>query len=206
MSKHFTSVASSAAEGALQQTFLSLLPAIKSVARLRFRRVPCPDRREDCIGEVIAVAWKWHVRLAERGRDCSQFVAAFADLAVRAVMNGRRLCGQERIHDVMSRSCQQRHGFSVGQFDRSIWSDVFADALAGNTHSPIPVQVQFRGDFADWASRLPARQQQVMKELAMGERTQDVARATGVSAARISQMRGELRRSYLQFLTDATTG
>jgi hypothetical protein len=203
MSEHFTSGASESTSDPLQQTFLRLLPTIESVARLRFRRVPCADRREDCVGEVVAVAWKWHVRLAERGRDCSQFVVTFAHLAVRAVISGRRLCGQERVNDVMSRSCQQRHSFRVTRFDGSIWSDLFADALADNTHSSIPVQVQFRGDFADWASRLPARMQQVMKELAMGERTRDVARATGVSAARISQMRGELRRSYLQFLMDS---
>jgi DNA-directed RNA polymerase specialized sigma24 family protein len=203
MSKYFTSDAGVAAVGALQQTFLKLLPTIESVARLRCRRVSCANRREDCIGEIVAVAWKWHVRLAERGRDCSQFVVTFAHLAVRAVMSGRRLCGQERVHDVMSPSCRRRHGFGVARFDGSIWSDVFADALADNTHSPVPVQVQFRGNFAAWVSRMPARQQQVLTALAVGERTQDVARATGVSAAQISQMRGELRRSYLQFLTDS---
>jgi hypothetical protein len=41
MSEHFTSRAGGAADGALQHTFLKLLPTIESVARPRFRRIPC---------------------------------------------------------------------------------------------------------------------------------------------------------------------
>ena len=132
--------------------------------------------------QVVAIAWKWHVRLAERGRDPSQFVVTFAQLAVRAVMSGRRLCGQEPLRDVMSPSCQRRNCFGVALLSNgSTWSDLFEDALTDNTQSPVPAQVQFRGDFADWASRLPVRKQKIVRELAMGERTQDVARATGVA-------------------------
>ena len=105
----------------------------------------------------------------------------------------------------MSRVCRQRHGHRVGELpDGAVWPGVFEDALADNRQSPVPVQVQFRTDFADWTQRLPARKQQILKQLAIGERTEDVARSFGVSSARISQMRGELRQDYLHFLSEST--
>src|SRR5439155_13800377 len=75
--------------------------------------VVCPGQREDFVSEAVALAWKSFVRLAEQGKDASEFVSALATLVVRAVRSGRRLCGQERSRDVMSPAAQRRHGFRV---------------------------------------------------------------------------------------------
>ena len=49
---------------------------------------------------------------------------------------------------------------------------------------------------------LSTRDQRVVDELAAGERTSDVARKFGVSAGRISQMRGQLKKSWKSFVGD----
>ena len=77
----------------LQSRFLALLPRIERYARFHFRGVRCANRKADRIAEVIALAWKWFLRLAERGKDVTQFLTVFVNLAVRSVRSGRRLAG-----------------------------------------------------------------------------------------------------------------
>ena len=184
-----------------------MLPTVISVARWQFRQLRCTERQEDLIQEVVSLAWKWHRRLVERGRSAQDFIVAFAKLAARAVQGGRRVCGQEPVRDVMSRSCQRKHCFIVaatvdsqGEFGRTI-----DDALSENTQSPVPDQVQFRGDFPAWAKQLSPGKREVMEHLALGHQTQLVAKTFGVSSARISQMRRELRQDYLHFLQDSVS-
>jgi hypothetical protein len=64
----------------LQSRFIRVLPRIKDQARFYFRTVRCVMRRADCIAETVAVAWKWFCRLAQRGKDATQFIAALAHL------------------------------------------------------------------------------------------------------------------------------
>ena len=47
-------------------------------------------RREEVIQEMVALCWKWFVRLAERGRDATRFPSALATYAAKAVRSGRR--------------------------------------------------------------------------------------------------------------------
>jgi hypothetical protein len=182
-----------------EDTFLALLPVITQAARIRFRGLRCPNLKEDVICETRALAWAWYCRLVARGRNPAMFAVTFARLAALAVGAGRRLAGQERARDVLSWVCQRRgDGFRVTSLPAL--EATLADALADNTQSPVPVQVQFRTDFAVWSGRLASRHQQIIEQLALGHGATEVAAHFGVSSARISQMRGEFRRSYLNFL------
>src|SRR4051812_10304292 len=95
----------------LHTAFLTILPRIELHGSISFRYVRCQDRRQNLIAEMVALAWAWFVRLAEKGKDGTQFPTALATFAARAVRSGRRLCGQERAKDVLSPFAQQRHGF-----------------------------------------------------------------------------------------------
>src|SRR5262249_58609257 len=79
-----------------------------------FRGLKCPDTREDCICEMLALAWKWFLRLIEQGKDPLEFPTAIADFAARAVKAGRRLCGKHKGKDVLNPLAQQRHDLLVG--------------------------------------------------------------------------------------------
>jgi hypothetical protein len=181
--------------------FLALLPAVRRAARFRFRFVRCPDRRADLTAETVALAWAWFVRLAERGRDPAAFPTAFAALAARAVAGGRRLAGQETTRDVLSWSCRRRNGFAVVALQTGLrTASPLIEAVTDNTRSPVPVQAQFRCDVPNWLLALKPRDRRIAIRLALGYRTSDVAARFGLTAARVSQLRGELRHSFLRFL------
>jgi hypothetical protein len=63
----------------------------------------------------------------------------------------------------------------------------------------VPDQVAFRQDFPRWRRRWGHRDRQVMHQLMLGERTLDVARKHGLSAARISQKRRKFQEDWLAF-------
>src|SRR5471030_2755861 len=86
----------------LHQQFLALMPRIETHARIAFRDILCSVRKEDAVQECSALAWKWFLRLHERGRDINQFPMVFVSFVVKAVASGRRLTGMLRINDVLS--------------------------------------------------------------------------------------------------------
>src|SRR5471032_442447 len=93
----------------LHARFLLLLPRIEAHAKIYFRDIRCAAQRADQIAETVALAWKWFVRLAKRGKDASKFVTTFATFAARAVRCGRRVVGRSRAKDVMDRHTQKRY-------------------------------------------------------------------------------------------------
>jgi hypothetical protein len=185
----------------IQAGFLAILPLIEQHGRVYFRHVRCPDRREDRIAEMVALAWHWYMRLALRGKDPSQFPTILASYAARAVQNGRRLCGQEKAKDVLSPRAQQMHDFVVEKLpDYSTREgNLLEEALHDNTRTPVPEQACFRIDFPEWLASLGTRDRDIAKDLALGHRTRDVAAAHGLSAARVSQMRQEFRDDWERF-------
>lgn len=186
----------------VQNAFVQLLPTIQSVVRTSLRLIRCSDRKEDLLCEAVAISWKWYRRLVGRGRDPAEFIVTFARLAARAVLNGRRLAGQVRARDAYSRMSYRKGGFNPQHVSPRLLciGTPFAEALADNTQSPVPQQVQFRCDFPAWRNFLPLRKQQIIALLALGHRTKDVADAMRITPARVSQMRSEFQRDYLQFL------
>lgn len=191
---------------ALHARFLSILPRIELHARIYFRHVKCPAKKEDCIGEVIALSWKWFVRLAQKGKDASEFVSALAMFAAWAVNSGRRLVGVEKPKDVLSPLAQQRRCFTVSSLPNgsSLNGNVFDDALAENTVSPVLDQVAFRLDFPSWRLTRTDRERRIIDELMIGERTLDVAMKHGLSPARISQLRRDFHEDWLAFCDTRT--
>ena len=198
----------------LQAAFLAMWPRIVSHARVYFRGVPCPQRRADCIAEVVALCWKWFRALARRGKDARRFVSALAGYAVRAVWGGRRLCGQLPGKDVLSELAQWRHGFrveglpastrrghedlhSVGGGQRQ--AGAFEERLRDNTRTAVPEQAAFRCDFPGWLATRTERDRRVIHDMARNERTSDLARKYGISPARVSQLRREYYDDWQRF-------
>jgi hypothetical protein len=199
----------------LQAAFLSILPAIRTHASIYFRGLRCPGKRDDAVAETVAVAWKWHLRLAERGKDATRFPCALASLAARHVRCGRRLCGQEKGEDCLSSLAQAQHGFRLEPLPHSTcrdreslygnthgqhYADAFEERLGDNTQTPVLDQVVFRCDFKDWLGGLPPRDRLVVAALMAGERAGDVAGKFGVSPGRVSQMRRELMLGWRRFV------
>ena len=183
-------------------SFLAIvLPRILSHGRVSFRGIKCQHRQEDAIQEMIGLAWQWHLRLAEKGKDATRFPTTLASYAARAVRSGCRVCGQERANDVLSPVAQRRHHFAVGKLpDYETLSDnPVSEALADNTKSPPDETVCFKLDFTAWLARLTQRNRAITGDLMVGERTLDVADKYGISPARISQLRREFCQDWRSF-------
>jgi hypothetical protein len=185
----------------LQAAFLAILPRIEKHAHFHFRDLRCRHRQDDAVAETVALAWKCFLRLTRRGKDASRFPVAFANYAARAAKNGRRLCGQEKTRDALSPLAQQRRGFAVLSLPmaNSMAGNLFDDALADNTQTPVPDQVGFRLDFPAWRLQRCERDRRLIDDLMVGERTLEVARRYGLSPARISQLRRAFHHDWLSF-------
>jgi hypothetical protein len=194
-------VSSAPSPDALRAAFLALLPRIRRHGEVVFRHVQCQNHKEDAIGEMVALAWKWLLRLAERGKDVSAFPSALCTYLGRAVRSGRRLCGQEKARDVLSARAQQRRNFAVGTLaDVSTMSgNPLDEALHDNTRTPVPEQVCFRCDFPCWLASLGPRHRALAEDMALGHATQDLARRYGVSASRVSQLRRAFHADWTRF-------
>jgi hypothetical protein len=201
----------------LQVAFLALVPNIEKHARNAFAYYKCANQKADKVAESVALAWKWFVRLHERGKNASTFPVVFASLVARAVASGRRIAGGEPASDVMSKSAQRKHGFSVTEFPHAdaiplheIFSDPHAqkaidaleERLADNTQTPVPDQAAFRIDFPAWMRTLSPRERLLAQAMMREEGTNDLSRKFGVSAGRISQIRSKLRTEWTSFCGD----
>jgi hypothetical protein len=199
---------------ALHAHFLQILPRIEAHAQIRFTFLRCPGRRDDAVAEVVALAWKWFLRLVEQGKQVDEFVSVLADFAVRHVRCGRRLCGQERAKDVMSSRAQRSKSFSVEPLNGSTRRcledllgdphgqgliDAFEERLKDNTVSPVPVQAAFRIDYPAWLSQLGARNRAIAEDMALELGTFELADKHKISAGRISQLRRELHADWRRF-------
>jgi hypothetical protein len=184
-----------------QATFLaSVLPKVLSHGHVHFRGLKA-ERREECIAEMVALSWKWHRRLAERGKDATQFPTAIATFAARAVRSGRHLAGMDRAKVVLSPLAQQRKGFAVSLLPAgsSLNGNLFDEALRDNTQTPPDEQVCFRLDFPAWRATHTGRDRRLLDDLMVGERTLDVAGKYGLSPGRVSQLRREFLTDWRRF-------
>ena len=198
----------------LHARFLALLPRIRTHGRVVFRHLKCPNKKADAIAEMVALSWRWFVRLVQKGKDPAQFPSILATFAARAVQSGRRLTRMERPKDVLSPRAQQLHDFKVeslpvstrASFEHLYSSphgqqrqDTFEERLRDNTVTPVPEQVSFRLDFPAWLKTRTERDRQVVEDLMVGERTGDVAARHGLTAGRVSQLRRDFLEDWLRF-------
>jgi hypothetical protein len=184
----------------LHSRFLSFLHRIEAHAKFCFRRIRCADRLADFVAEVVALAWKWFVRLEQRGKDVMKFVSAIAAYAVKAVKCGQRITRMERAKDAMNPRTQRRHGFRVEPLPFEMpRSSAFAPALTDNAVTPPPDAAAFRIDFPSWLGTLAERDQRVAEALMMGERPYETAERFGMSRSRVSQLRRAWSEDWTRF-------
>ena len=189
----------------LQHVFVRvLLPHIQRQGECYFRHIKNKVQKKEIIAEMIALGWKWVVRINEQGKDPCQFAITLAILLARAVWSGRRLCGQEKAHDVMSRRTQYLNSFQIQPLSLYETGEDFdeLEALVDNTRTPPADQAAFRIDFQDWVRTHCQRNRRIIHELMVGHRTKDVARMNGTTAGRISQLRREFCQDWRRFCGD----
>jgi len=188
----------------VQSDFRAAMPRLVRHGRCYFRHVQCRHRKADLVSELVALCWKWWLRLVERGKDPRSFVSTIASFAAKAVRCGRRVCSQERAKDVLSPTAQQRHHFSVSKLPdfSTESSNPLAEALSNNTQTPPDEAAIFRIDFPRWRSNHSRRNQRLIDDMMVGDRTKELARKHRISPARVSQLRREFHDDWQLFTGD----
>jgi hypothetical protein len=184
-----------------ERLYRQVLHADVAHSELTFRFLHCPAERADCVQEAIALAWFWYRSLAQRGKDASDFAATLASYAVRAVQVGRRVTGSEPSQDVLSVTAKLRHGVRVFYLQEggTLAINGWQEAVADNVRTPPDEQAAFRIEFPAWLPTRTSRDRRLIADLAVGERTGDVARKYGLSAGRISQLRRAFCEDWTHF-------
>jgi hypothetical protein len=179
------------------------LPQLQRHGRIYFRGARS-DRRADLVAEVVALAWKWFVRLAERGKDPTRFATMIASYAAKAVKCGRRVTGQESDRDVLSTLTQMRRCFTVSTLPEfsTLSGNPLEEALQDNMQSPVDEQAAFRLDFPAFLGTLGIRNKNIAQDMALGHRTRELADAYGLSPGRVSQLRREFHDAWEHFTAD----
>ena len=179
-----------------QSGFIELLPQIRTQLRYAFRGLRS-EAREDAEAEAIAAAMVAYQRLAERGKADLAYPVPLARYAVAHYRAGRRVGCRWSTTDVLSLSAKKRRGLQLHRFaTRPQAERVCFEALV-ETKRASPADVAgWRLDMAHWLRSLAPRDRAIAVQLAVGERTRDIARRFGLSAGRISQCRRALFHSW----------
>jgi hypothetical protein len=179
--------------------FLAMLPAIRRQVQFIFCKNR-PELRHDLIQEAIANCVAAYARLVELGKTDKAYPTALVRYAVGQVRAGRRVGNRLNIRDVMSGYAQHHRQFFVARLDRfdpveEEWREIL---VADGRATPADLAAS-RIDFSQWLREMPNRLRRIAKYLATGESTLAAARRFALSPARISQLRHELRKSWLAF-------
>jgi hypothetical protein len=186
---------------AAQDQFLEMLPQIKQQALIAFRRHQAEDR-EELTQEVIANAYVAFTRLVQLGRRDIAYATPLAQYAVRQVRAGRRVGCRLNRRDVMSPVNCHRCLLRLDQVDSTDanWKEIVVE----DRHATPAVTAAARLDLEQWFRLLPKRKRQLAKVLARGESTSTAAKQFGITPARVSQLRQELRQSWRQLQGELT--
>jgi hypothetical protein len=122
-----------------------------------------------------------------------------AKFAVRQFRSGRRVGRQLNHNDVLSLQAQRHHNLTVERLDRRYPDGCWKEVLVEDRRTTPAATAIARIDFADCLGRLCRRDRGVATTLAAGESGRGTARRFGLTAGRISQLRGELKRNWQAF-------
>jgi len=192
-----------ASSKAWQDNFLNVMPAVTDHARFRFRHLPACHRAE-AVSESVARACVDYAGLARKRQLHRVFAGSLATYAVKAVGAGRHVGGHMASRDVLSPLAQKRRGFVVGSITPASQADgSWRDLLLESRRVSPADQAAFNVDFAEWLKTFPCRHRAIIKWLAAGHGTTEVAMKFRVSLGRISQLRREYEQSWAEFQGEA---
>lgn len=182
-----------------QPGFLQMLPEIQRHLRGYFAHLGA-DAQEEALQEAVANCLVVYRRLFLQGRVALAYPSVLARFAVLQVRAGRRIGTTLNVRDVSSAYCQLAKGIRLQRLDaycrrRRQW----IPAAVTDPRAPVADQAALRVDLPSWLATLSRRNRRIAWNLACGATTSEVARQFGLSAGRVSQLRGELVRSWHDF-------
>ena len=179
--------------------FATMLPAIARHARISFRHLS-PEAKAEAIEEAVCNACCAVARLAELGKLDLAYPTVLARFAVAQVREGRKVGCKLSVRDVLSPYCRRLKGVIVERLDRyDADEDCWQEILIPDRHCTPAELAASRIDFPAWLATLKPRDRKIALKLATGETTGATAARFHMSAARVSQIRTELKQAWERF-------
>lgn len=175
----------------LRELFTNELPELEILGRAWFRGIGF-EAQDEAIQNTTALAWKYWLRLGERGRaeepDMLRKVWWFALKQTRVGRtitggDGQRGKGRQDVYD-------RRDGVTVEHIDFNLFV---------GDRTPILDQVAFRLDLPAFMATLNERQRAMAADLASGMSTSEAARKHGVTPGAVSQFRTRFKMLLEKF-------
>jgi len=187
-----------------QPHFLEMLPTIERYAHTTFRRLK-GDSRDDAVQEAICNACRAYARLVEQDRADAATPKSLARYAVSQVRAGRQVGQPMNVRDVTSACCQRRNQLQVRPLcawdsQEQEWQEILVE---DRSVTPADLAAS-RIDYRAFLATLDCRDRRIAQKLATGESGGRVAELFGISPARISQLRQELKRAWEDFHASKT--
>lgn len=184
--------------------FLALLPDIVKQAHAAFWRGR-PEAKEEFVQHVVAHAFCAFARLVERGKADLAYPTPLANYAIRQIRSGRCVGTPLNVNDITSRYAQNAKDIAVERLDRfdgveGEWRQFLVEDRSASPADTAAARI----DMTVWFRSLGRRNRRLARALARGEGTLAVARMFRISAARVSQLRNELRKSWNAFQGSST--
>jgi hypothetical protein len=181
-----------------------MLPTIERYARTAFRHLK-GDSRDESAQEAVCNACRAYARLVEQDRADAATARSLARYAVAQVRAGRQVGQPMNVRDVTSVCCQRRNQLQVQLLcawdDRQgEWQEILVE---DRSVTPADLAAS-RIDYRAFLATLCCRDRRIAEKLATGESGGRVAELFGLSAARISQLRLELKRAWEEFHASKT--
>ncbi len=173
--------------------FETRLPEIERLAGSHFRHLN-PDAREEAVQNSVTLAYRYWLRLTERGKigeDCFKSAVWWAVKHTKLGRKGGGGCGKVKAKCVLDYGRRRYAGVTL--------QDGVDFNLFVGRQATVPDIVQFRVDTAEFLGTLPERDRGIARALATGMGTTEVARERGVTPAAISQFRTRFRKKYDAF-------
>ena len=187
-----------------QTEFERLLPEIEKRLRLAFSQLT-GEEKDEAIQEATCNACRAYALLVRRGRTNVATARSLARFAAAHYRVGRRVGGSLNVNDVCSEYCRYRRGVRLERLDRRDregWREVLVE---DRTVTPAELAAS-RIDYPAFLASLSRRHRRIAEALASGESTGGVARLSGLSEGRISQLRREFYLAWQRFHGEPVAG
>ena len=181
-----------------RERFLMMMPTIRRQALVACRGLRA-EAQAEFVQAVIAAAFVAFARLVELGKEDVVFPTALARYGVLHVRYGRSVGTRLNVQDVGSTYGQSSRRCLVQRLDRRYANGMWNEVLVEDHRAGPAETAAARIDIDDWFGSLPKRNRRIALALALGGATSDVAEEYAISWSRISQLRQELRCSWLDF-------
>jgi len=164
-----------------------------------------PNFIEEIEQSVQVFAYESILSLAKKGRLCDAYATILAQFGIRKHLTGRPGGLRSNSRDVFGEMCKYLGRSKIKHYGlaENITDSFESESTANDGRYPIHRTVALKIDFFEnWFAHQTPKDQEIIRLLAYGETTGDVAKKYNVSPAMVTYWRRKYEKSWNEFISD----